>query len=78
MKHHRRILRRIAALYGSRLVVRRAQSFSMQTGAIVLVWEVRAYNPAPMIRETLGRAVSRRDALRAAEVRVRIRLRGGW
>lgn len=78
MRSHRRILRRIAALYGARLVVRRAQSFSMQTGAIVLVWEVRPHSPAPMIRETLGRAVSRRDALRAAEFRVRVRLRGGW
>lgn len=75
MKHHRRIMRRIARLYGSRILCRRVARWSFRTGAAVHKWEVRAYHPAGMVfqgvGEILGRAASRRDALRVAEIRVR-------
>lgn len=73
MRHHRRVLKRLSLLAGRRLVCRRVARYSVRSNSYV---RVRAYVSGVMdfqsTGEILGRGPSRRDALKVAELRLRM------
>lgn len=63
MRHHRRLLRRLAARAGVRLVCRRARFVSVLTATSALRWEVLTLIGGRTDSLRIGTGVTRREAL---------------